>query len=211
MPWGMIGAAAIGAAANLFGQRKANRINVEEAQKTRDFQAEERRTSWQVAVEDMRRAGINPAVAYSRGGAAVPGGATARVDSETEAGVATALQSLALRKNLKLMDQQIWKEGEQARKAAAEADMAGVDRAMKQGSYSFYFQPNGRPKPALMELLKSEHAQTMAGSARQVSEAELSRLSISERRAISQIFERYGDNAKGLQMALPVILQMLRR
>ncbi len=83
--WPVIGAAVAGGLSLLGGER-SNRANRAEAEKSRAFTSAEakrqmgfqermRNTSWQAGVEDMRRAGLNPALAYSQGGAASPGGA----------------------------------------------------------------------------------------------------------------------------------------
>jgi hypothetical protein len=46
-----------------------------------DFQKEESDTSYQRAVVDMKKAGLNPALAYSQGGASTPTGAKAQIDN----------------------------------------------------------------------------------------------------------------------------------
>lgn len=56
---------------------QSNRINQIEAQKNREFQAYMSNSAYQRGMEDMRRAGINPMLAYMKGGASTPGGAQA--------------------------------------------------------------------------------------------------------------------------------------
>lgn len=46
-----------------------NSWNAHQAQLNRDFQKDMRATQWQTSVEDMKKAGINPMVAYGSGGA----------------------------------------------------------------------------------------------------------------------------------------------
>lgn len=46
-----------------------NKFNADEAQKTRDFTDYQRQTAYQTAVEDMKKAGLNPILAYQNGGA----------------------------------------------------------------------------------------------------------------------------------------------
>lgn len=51
--------------------------NSAEAQKNRDWQEHMSNTAYQRAVQDMKKAGINPILAYQQGGASTPGGSAA--------------------------------------------------------------------------------------------------------------------------------------
>ncbi|QXP44195.1 MAG: DNA pilot protein [Arizlama microvirus] len=85
---GAIAAPLISGAASLFGQQSANKANAKqaadamrfsaaEAEKNRKFQAEQSASSWQRGVKDMAAAGLNPALAYEKGGASSPSGSAA--------------------------------------------------------------------------------------------------------------------------------------
>ena len=79
---GPLGAIAAQAGVNLFSNLFEYGLNSYQAQKNRDFQASMSNTSYQRAVQDMLKAGLNPSLMFRSGqGASTPSGATASMHS----------------------------------------------------------------------------------------------------------------------------------
>lgn len=62
---------------DLFFQEQLNKFNAEEAQKNRDYQTEMSNTAYQRMVQDLKKAGLNPILAYAQGGSSTPAGGQA--------------------------------------------------------------------------------------------------------------------------------------
>lgn len=219
--------AIISGIAGFFGARQTNKVNQREADKNRAFQAGQatdqmafqermRNTEWQAGVNDMIAAGINPAVAYARGGASAPSGAAAGGSQAAPAvdavgsGVSSAMAMLAQRKQFEMMDATIRKTQMEGDKVNMEADVAANEARMSNARLAYYFT-DGKPTEALQKLLDAEFNQTQASSARSVSDAQLSQFSVPEQRAIAGLFETVGATGKGLQAILPLLTTLIAR
>lgn len=83
-----------------YGQYSANKTNIDIANRQMDFQERMSSTAYQRAMQDMKKAGLNPLLAYQKGGASTPPGAGTKVEDEISKGVASALEYKRLRADL---------------------------------------------------------------------------------------------------------------
>lgn len=124
------------------GQKQTEKFNAREAAKQRDFSERMSRHAYRYAVEDLERAGLNPMLAYTQGGAHVPTGASASTGGSGYAAAAShtarALEKSFAIKNIqaqnRLIDAQENNQSAQAfyydqlrKKTGAEARSAQIE------------------------------------------------------------------------------------
>lgn len=91
-----VAASAVGGLFSAFGQAQANAEAKEASQRQMDFQKETLRSQYQWGMEDMRKAGLNPILAYKQGGAGSASGSDytpGNVGAAAVTGASTATSS----------------------------------------------------------------------------------------------------------------------
>lgn len=111
-------------AASLAGGYLANRGRRKESGKNRAFQERMRNTQWQSAVRDMEQAGINPALAYSQGPNAAPGGNMAQQQDAISPAVSSTMQMKRMSADLQQIRASTEKLKHEGRAADAAADLS---------------------------------------------------------------------------------------
>lgn len=184
--------AAVGAVAGFAGGERQNRQNLKIMREQNRFSERMRNTQWQAGVADMEAAGLNPALAYSKGGAASPTGAgTQAVDT-----VSSALQAMQQRKQLQLLEAQAQKTRAEAKGAKADAQLK-ADRTDYLSRRGRLLDKDGKvlhqSVPLWYDMIDSEVASARAGATnlKALSERnhELARIA----RPMGDISERFGE------------------
>lgn len=189
--------AAVGAIGSFFGARGANKANRREAKKDRNFQERMRNTQWQSTIADMEAAGINPAVAYSRGANASPSGSRAQQQDAISPAISSAMQMKRMTADLDLIRAQTDKARGEAESAGArgELDMFRT-RWMKMIPGDVGTQP-------YLTMLQNELGQSGANLAGRLEGTRKDRLQ-------GDVLEPMAEIARQLGVALPVLMMMMK-
>lgn len=101
---GSLGGSLVTGAWNAYNASATNEFNAQQAQLNRDFQERMSSTAYQRGMADMRAAGLNPILAYQKGGASAPSGSSASGVNPPAPDLgqlgSTAVQALKIRQEL---------------------------------------------------------------------------------------------------------------
>jgi len=96
----------VGGVGSYLGQQSANQATAQMSKDQMAFQERMRETSYQTAVEDLKKAGLNPMLAYQQGGAGNQPGAAAQMQNAVGAGVSSAQEGISKYQQLQNMTSQ---------------------------------------------------------------------------------------------------------
>lgn len=122
---------------NQISNNAAMSYNSAEAAKNRAWQEQMSNTAYQRTIEDMRKAGINPILAYQQGGASTPGGAQGTISgasmglASSSAASASALGVSQNHNNTWSKSESNWYNAAQAVGDATSWSHTSADKALK--------------------------------------------------------------------------------
>lgn len=203
----------IGGVLNLVGGRRDNYFNKEEADKARDWSKEMSNTEVQRRVIDMRKAGINPMLAASAGGASTPGASQA-APSTSGRNMGDAFQSAYFSaQQLKMM-----REKNAADVAQVEANTAKTVAETKLIEAEVPYSANKAFMSSEKLFSEMKILASQVSSARSESEVkellpQMQRLinqgmalDMSEREATSKFFQQIGEGSKWMDLVRNLLI-----
>ncbi len=107
---------------SIDSQRAINERQIDLSREQMEFQREMSNTAYQRAMKDMRKAGLNPILAYKQGGASTPGGAMAKLLDPVTQGLMVGSQVANTGANLMQTGSNIGKQEAEIQKMGAEME-----------------------------------------------------------------------------------------
>lgn len=134
MPFGdIIGGIASGLG-SYYGQKEANKANIAISNAQMAFQERMSNTSYQRGITDMKKAGINPIMAFSQGGASTPPGASTQVQNELGPAISSANDYRRMSQDLRSSSATVKKTKQDTRLGIALENSAREEAALKHAS-----------------------------------------------------------------------------
>lgn len=165
----MVFASLVSAVGNIVGSMGANSARSRAADKQNEFSLMMSNTAYQRGMEDMKKAGLNPILAYRQGPATSPGGAKQDVENELAAATANAASAFTAQKGGQLVDQSVASGKASEKQSQAQTrKLVEETRALrnKNEAYEKTGKPGGLPDQ-FQKLTKAQKARQRRSNIRQ--------------------------------------------
>lgn len=123
MGWGVAAAALVGGIASYAGSTQTNAMGASESGRVRAWQKDMYKRRYQMTVKDMKKAGLNPMLAYAQGAGSVPSGAMASFQNPAAAGVSSAVDAYEAGIQGEAADAEIQKKEQEVRNLESAKDL----------------------------------------------------------------------------------------
>lgn len=152
---GALGSGLVGGALGYFSADQANREARHVADKQMQFQERMSSTSYQRAVDDMQKAGLNPMLAYTQGGASTPAGSAAPVAQKLGPAVSSALAAATQMANVENI--KAGTDKQKAETALTKATTPGTEASSAEAAarWQWLLNPSSRDKDGVPTSTRS--------------------------------------------------------
>lgn len=177
-------ASVVGSMIGAKGQSDTNTANAHEAERNRAFQERMRASQWQTSVEDMRKAGLNPALAYQQGGAGTPTGATAVHQNPAANATTAAADTVRNIQDMRRTNAEIEKTTAETDLTRTNTQVANQQVLLKVLEKELGYRNFGNA----MTKIKAEADHATSGAAEAQASAKIRELAIPEAQAIAAFY-----------------------
>lgn len=235
----MVWPAVIGALGSLAGgllgkssQSSANQANIRLNRENREWEERMSNTSYTRAVEDLKRAGLNPMLAYSQGGASTPQNTAATVIPEDAMarGVSSAsdkvMQTMLIQQqaaNVQLTKAQTTKTIEEAKTAGVTSSNAAqrqhyeiedLRKQIEERISRFQLTDKEREKiqeqlPWLIAAAEADIALTEQQTSSSKTSQQLDKYQLPSAKAEAEVWEKLGSAARGANIGANALQQII--